>query len=60
MKESATMPAGQPNVLIILADDLGWSDTFRDFPPRQASADFDPQAMLDSVLSAAAGGGGSR
>ena len=36
------------------------ADTFRDFPPRQAPADFNPQAMLNSVLSAAAGGVGSR
>jgi arylsulfatase len=36
------------------------ADTFRDYPPRQAPANFNPQAMLDSVLSAAAGGVGSR
>jgi arylsulfatase len=36
------------------------ADTFRDFPPRQAPANFNPQAMLDSVLSASAGGVGSR
>jgi arylsulfatase len=36
------------------------AETFRDFPPRQAPADFNPQAMLNSVLSAAAGGVGSR
>jgi arylsulfatase A-like enzyme len=33
--------------------------TFKDFPPRQAPADFNPQAMLDSALHAAAGGIGN-
>jgi hypothetical protein len=34
--------------------------TFRDFPPRQAPADFNPQAMLKSVLHAAAGLGNKK
>ena len=36
------------------------ADTFREFPPRQAPANFNPQEMLSSVLNAAAGGVGSR
>ena len=33
--------------------------TFKDFPPRQAPADFNPQAMLDRVLRVAAAGIGN-
>jgi arylsulfatase len=36
------------------------AETFREYPPRQAPADFNPQAMLNGVLNAAAGGVGSR
>jgi arylsulfatase len=35
------------------------ADTFVDFPPRQAPADFNPQEMLNSVLKAAAAGIGN-
>ena len=35
------------------------ADTFTDFPPRQAPADFNPQEMIDSALHAAAGGIGN-
>jgi arylsulfatase len=35
------------------------AETFTSFPPRQAPADFNPQAMLDSVLHAAAAGVGN-
>jgi arylsulfatase A-like enzyme len=35
------------------------ADTFREFPPRQAPADFNPQEMLNSVLKAAAAGIGN-
>jgi arylsulfatase len=36
------------------------ADTFREFPPRQAPAAFNAQAMLDSVLSAATAGIGNK
>ena len=36
------------------------AETFTDFPPRQAPADFNPQQMLNSVLNAAAGGIGNK
>jgi hypothetical protein len=29
------------------------ADTFKEFPPRQAPANFNPQEMLDTVLSTA-------
>jgi arylsulfatase len=58
---------------MILCDDLGWSDvsasgyilklhadTFKDFPPRQAPANFNAQEMLNSVLQSAAGEVGGR
>ena len=35
------------------------ADTFVEFPPRQAPADFNPQEMLNSVLKAAAAGVGN-
>jgi arylsulfatase len=34
--------------------------TFEEFPPRQAPANFNPQAMLASVLDAGAGGVGNK
>jgi arylsulfatase len=36
------------------------ADTFKDFPPRQAPANFNPQEMLNSVLDAAAAGLGNK
>jgi hypothetical protein len=35
------------------------ADTFKEFPPRQAPAEFNPQAMLNAVLHAAATGLGN-
>lgn len=36
------------------------ADTFKEFPPRQAPANFNPQEMLNSVLDAAAAGVGNK
>jgi hypothetical protein len=50
-REAAALPAGY--LLKMHAE------TFRDFPPRQAPANFNPQEMLNSVLQAAAAGIGN-
>ena len=36
------------------------AETFAEFPPRQAPANFNPQEMLNSVLNAAASGIGNK
>ena len=36
------------------------SETFKEFPPRQALAEFNPQEMLNSVLHAATAGIGNK